>query len=411
MATADVNTIIAGQQAAATQFASQADGFLANLLLAANVAFGNPFNIDDLLPNAYNYASVPQVYVPIVTGGIRPDLSHLDLPTAPAAPIISAFTALVPIALPPDDLTTPTAVFSFAEGAYDRTLLDPWRAKMLSDLLNGTYGIDVNDEIALLNRTRDREVEIAQTRVETTTREFAARGFPLPPGELAIQIDRAYQDMQNKVSDANRDIYLDRSKRFVDARKFNITEVREMEHILIGFYNAVQERALNVSKATVEFSIAIFNALVSKYKARLEAAIAAGQIQLYRSQAEVAQMNAQVEVFRGLVLAYEANLRRIIDPARVQVEAYGVDVQANKVLNDGQVAVAGLQQKVIESTVQQNIQIDQVAVENAKAKLLATVEALKFRVGASQYASEKFFALLTGLESTVNTLAVQSAAT
>lgn len=407
MATADTATIIAGQQAAATLTLAQADGFLANLLNTTNVAFGNPFNIDDLIPAAYNYASVPQVYVPIVTGGTRPDLTHLDTVGAPQSPNL-AFTALTPIALPADDLTTPTSVFSFAEGVYDRTLLDPWRAKLLLDLTTGSYGIDTNDEIALLNRTRDREVEAALTRVEGASREFAARGFPLPPGELAIQMDRAYQDMQNKVADANRDIYVKRANQFVEARKFTITEVREMERILLQHYNSMQERAFNVSRATVEFSIAIFNALIAKYKARLDAAIATGQIQFERARAETEQMRGYVELYRGQVSAYEANLRRVLDTARVQVEAYGIDVQSNKVLNDGQVAVATLQAKVIEATVQQNIQISGVAIENAKSKLLATVEALKFRADSSKYAAEKFYALLTGIEGTINSLAAQT---
>lgn len=407
MVTVDVGTLINQQTAAVANTAGLADGFLANLLLTANVAFSDGFNIDNILPNGYNYASVPQVYVPIVAGGIRPDISNLPLVGAPDAPSID-FSTFVPIVLPTDDLTTPTAVFQFAEGTYDRTLLDPWRAKLLNDLVNGSYGIDTNDELSLLNRVRDREVELASTRIEAASRAMATRGFPLPPGELAIQIDRAYQDMQDKVSGTNREIYIKRADQFIDARKFTITEVREMEQILIAFYNAVQERALNVAKSTFEFSIALFNSLIARYRARIEAALGSANVQRYVLEAEAAKASAYVELFKGKIAAYEANLRRVIDTARVQVEAYGIDIQADRVLNDGQVAVASLQQEVLKSTVQQNIQISNVAVENAKAKLLATVEGLKFRAGASQYASEKFFSQLTAMVGTINTLAVQS---
>lgn len=206
----------------------------------------------------------------------------------------------------------------------------------------------------------------------------------------------------------NRDIYLNRAKQFVEARKFTITEVLEMERILLGHYNSMPERAFNVSRATVEFSIAIFNALIAKYKARLEAAVATGQIQFERARAESEQMRSYVELYRGQVSAYEANLRRVIDTAKVKVEAYGIDVQANKVLNDGQIAVASLQQKVIEATVQQNIQISSVTIENAKAKLLACVEALRFRADSSKFAAEKFYSQLTAMESSISTLAVQT---
>lgn len=410
MVTVDTGTLITNQTIAVDQTSALAAGFLGDLLLTANVFFADPFNIDRLIPTEYNYASVPQVYVPIVAGGIRPNVSNLDTIPAPEAPEIN-FSDFAPITLPADDLTAPTAVFAFAEGVYDRTLLDPWRAKLLNDLLNGGYDIDTDDELALLNRVRDREVEVASTRVDEVGRTMAARGFPLPPGELAVHIDRAWQDMQDKVSTANREIYIDRSKRFVENRRFTITEVREMEQILIAFHNSVQERAYNVARSTVEFSIAIFNALIGRYRARLEAAIGAANIQHYVLQAEAEKARAYVDIFRGKISAYEANLRRVLETAKIQVEAYGVDIQADRVLNDGQVAVATLQQEVLKATVQQNIQISNLAIENAKAKLLATVEALKFRAGASQYASNQFFAQLTAMVSTINTLAVQSTAT
>jgi len=411
MATIDVGTQYNNMQVVANNVLGQADGFLANLLLQSNVFFSDPFNIDALLPNSYNYASVPQVFIPITAAGIRPDLSHLApsgaLPTVPTF----SFTPLTAITLPVDDLLTPSNTFSYAEGAYDRTLLDPWRAKLLADLQNGGYGIDTNDEIALLNRTRDREVELAMTRTEQASRDMATRGFPLPPGELAIQIDRAWQDMQNKVSDTNREIYIDRAKRFVENRRFTITEIREMEAILIAFYNAVQERAINVSKLTVQLAIEVYNTILARYKARLEGAIAQSRVQFERGQLESEQARAYFEAFHWQIEAYLASLRTTIDIANAQVAAYGIDIQADRVLNDGQIAVASLQQEVLKSTVQQNIQIDTVAIETAKAKLLASVEGLKFRMEASQFASEKFFAYLTSLTSSINALAVQTQAT
>ena len=353
MATIDVGTQYNNMQVVANNVLGQADGFLANLLLQSNVFFGDPFNIDALLPNAYNYASVPQVFIPIVAGGIRPDLSHLSPSGVIPAPPTFQFQAPPSVVMPVDDLLTPTNSFSYAEGAYDRSLLDPWRAKLLSDLQNGGYGIDTNDEIALLNRTRDREVETMLTRFEEAGRAMASRGFPLPPGELAIQFDRAVQDMQNKVSDTNREIYIDRAKRFVDNRQFTIVQVKEMENILIGFYNAVQERAINVSKLTVQMAIEIYNTILARFKARLE----------------FANSNWDAQ--------YKLN--------QIQVE--------------------------LKSTVQQNIQIDMVAIETAKAKLLATSEALQFRLETSKFASEKFFAYLTTLVGSVQALGVQTQAT
>ena len=389
-------------QAQADEYAAAAQEYLNNLLAVTNVV------INTGLPVSYNYASVPTVQYPITAAGVRPSLtSSLTIPAPPDSPQIS-FSSLTSIDLPADDLLAPTATFAFAEAAYDSTLLDPLKAKLLYDLTYGGYGIEVSDEIALVNRARDREVELALTRIDDAGRSMAARGFPLPPGELSIHVDRAWQDMQNKVSGVSRDITLQRNKLYVENRQFTLREVKDVEQILIGFHNSVQERALNVAKFTAEFAITLYNALLAKYKLRFDAAKITSEVQLQQMQTEVARANAYLEAYRGQIAAYEANLRRIIDPAKLQVEVFRADIDLNRVVNDAYISKATLQQKVIEATVQQNIQISQVAVNNARVRLDAEIAALQVRAKGAEVALAKIYGLLTGVASSANTLAVQS---
>ena len=389
-------------QAQADEYAAAAQEYLNNLLAVTNVV------INTGLPVSYNYASVPTVQYPITAAGVRPSLtSSLTIPAPPDSPQIS-FSSLTSIDLPADDLLAPTATFAFAEAAYDSTLLDPLKAKLLYDLTYGGYGIEVSDEIALVNRARDREVEIALTRIDDAGRTMASRGFPLPPGELSIHVDKAWQDMQNKVSGVSRDITLQRNKLYVENRQFTLREVKDVEQILIGFHNSVQERALNVAKFTAEFAITLYNALLAKYKLRFDAAKITSEVQLQQMQTEVARANAYLEAYRGQIAAYEANLRRIIDPAKLQVEVFRADIDLNRVVNDAYISKATLQQKVIEATVQQNIQISQVAVNNARVRLDAEIAALQVRAKGAEVALAKIYGLLTGVASSANTLAVQS---
>lgn len=405
--TQTVDQMITTQQNAITATLLQADGYLQNLLAQANVLLIDPGNSLVSLPTSYDYASVPVVNFPVFTAP-RPTISAP--PTqVPASPDLNFF-ALQDFPMPADSLLVPTAAFSFAEQAYNTALTDPLRAKLLNDLQNGSYGIDPTDEIALLNRARDREVELASTRIEEAGRAMAARGFPLPPGELSIHIDRAYQEMQNKVSAVNREITLERSKRFVDARQFTIQEVRQTEAMLMNYWNSVQERSLNAARITVEMAITLFNATLAMYRARLEATKIGADKQFQISQAYMEQAKTRLENFRVQVAAFEANLRGVIEPARLLTELYRADVEAARMGTDGLVARASLQQKVLEATTQQNIQISHMTIENARVRLLGTVEQLKTRTAAAQFGSEKFFALLTSLESTINTLAVQTAA-
>jgi hypothetical protein len=401
---ATVAELIADQQATIAATLAQADAYLQSLVQQANVVLIEGTTI---LPEQYDYASVPQVDFPLV-GATRPNISGLVLAAPPEAPSVSV-SSIAPISLPTDDLVAPTGAFAFAEGVYASTLLDPLKAKLLDNLVNGGYGIEPTDEIALFNRARDREVEAMLSRVEDAGRAMAVRGFPLPPGELSIHADRAYQEMQDKVSSASRDITLQRGALFVENRKFTITEVRQLETVLLNYWNSVQERAYNVARATVEMSILVYNALLARYRARLEAAKITADVNIATAQVDEARARAAFEIFRSQVTAYEANLRRVLDPARLQVDIYRADADVARVVNDGTVARANLQQRVLEATIQQNIEISRMTIENARVRLLGVLESLKFRTGAAQYGSEKFFALLTSLESTINTLAVQTA--
>lgn len=594
-------TDLAAQQATVATFQAQAQGYLDTLLAITDVSFSDSYNIDSILPDSYNYASVPQVSFPLnstgftptvtvvsaapptpptasfstITDVVVPDLTAVSptlafptapsntLPTAPGAspsftspaiptaplvtlPTIPTLAALsLPTApsidlpvfaalAPDDDLVAPTTEFQFAEAAYESTLLDPLKAKLLADLTDGGYGIETADEIALFNRARDREVEAMMSRISDAGRAMAMRGFPLPPGELSVHVEQAYQEMQDKVSSASRDITLERSKLYVENRQFTIREVKDVEQMLLNFHNAVQERALNVARLTVEFSIAIFKALVERYNARLgayrteaevftsriraelakaeiyrteveavkvsselqrtqvetylaqlrgiETSVAIFRVQMdaakvqaeierikleaYRSeveaytarvQAKVAEFGmyraqiegetskvqafeAQVRAFTGQVSAaeiksriqlgklqseteqariqlltyqgqleqYKADVERQVASGKLQVDYYNAVIAETRLINDGRIAQAGMQQEAIKSTTQQNIQISEMTIADARAKLEATVAALKFKTEGTHYASEKFYAILTQLMGTINTLSVST---
>lgn len=381
---------------------SLASGYLNDLEAHANVQLVQG---SISFPTAQSY-SVPSINV-AQDYASRPTLTGLSLAAPPDAPTVS-FSSLAPIALPADDLLAPTSVFTFYEALYESTLLDPLKAVLLDNLLNGGYGIETADEVALFNRARDREVEAALTRIDEAGNAMAARGFPLPPGELSVHVDRAWQDMQNKVSSASRDITLERSKLFVENRQFTIQEVRQLENILTGFHNSIQERAFNVARVTGEFGITVYNALLARFKLRLEAAKTAADTNVQQANVDVAQAQARFEIFRSQVLAYEANLRRVLDPARLQVDLYRADIDSVRTFNDARIAEAELQAKVIDATVQQNLQSSNQTIESARVLLLGTIEQLKFRTEAAKFGSANFFAQLTSVLTTINSLSVET---
>lgn len=382
-----------------------ATGYLQQLQDAANVSIVTGTTE---LPESYNYATVPNVIVPTF-GAARPNLGSLSFPAAPSAPNV-AFDSISAIALPIDDVLAPTSMFAFAEQPYLSILLNPLQTKLLNDLLNGGYGIDTTDEIMLTNRARDREVEVALTRINEAGRSFAIRGFPLPPGQLQVSIDRALQDMQDKVSSVSRDIYIERAKLFVENRQFTMKEVRELEAVTMNYWNLLNERTLNVAKMTAEFGITVFNAILDRYKTRLSAAEIAANVNRLIVDVDVARARVASEIFTAQIAGYDASLRGLLEPARLQVDLYRADVDEARVLNDAYIAGASLQERVLDASVQQNIEISRMTIENARARILGVTSSLQFQTEAAKFGSNAYFAQLTALFNSIATLSVSTQA-
>src|ERR1051325_5286205 len=247
-------------------------------------------------PNQPSLDDVPLPTAPTLVFPSAPALSSLSFPETPSIQLPS-FTATAPV----DDLLAPSNTFNFAEVDYQSALLDAEKAKLLDNLVNGGYGIETADEQGLLQRERDRETEITLAAVDEVFRAGASRGFPLPPGELNVATQRAQQAMQDKLSTVSRDIAIRRGDLFVDNRKFTIEQVRALETTLLNYHNAVMERTLNAQKATIDAAIAVFDALVRRFNARLDA---------YKTQASVfeSQIRAaltQAEIYRAQISAVE----------------------------------------------------------------------------------------------------------
>ena len=438
-------------------------------VVGQSLSTGVPFSINAILPLSYSYPDLPSQPTDVTTDDIVPpdapdvdgladefegpdrvtELDRVEMPSeVPDAPDLPnednlAFSEIVPVefadldvvTLPEDSAINATDVYAFAEQEYTSTLLNPLKAKLLYDLTYGGYGIDTTDEVALFNRARDREVELAMTRIDDAGRSMASRGFPLPPGELSVYIDRAWQDMQNKVSGASRDITLERSKLFVENRQFTIREVKDLEQITMNYWNSVQERALNTAKATAEFAVAVYNAMLAKFKLRFEYATAQSAEQYQRIQAEAARARSELEFFRDKIAkydvelralvqpfqmkieayraesaAYEANVRSKYDPARVKVDLYRARVDENRADAERRGLKFDTSLKKYDVVTRYGVSQEQLAVQNAQIKLNAAIASLQFNIEAAKFGATNYFAQLTALETSANTLSVQTEA-
>lgn len=252
---------------------------------------------------------------------IAPTLSVISVPDAPNIQLPSFYAA-------PPELTfsPPENSFAWAEIEYESALLDEVKAKLLSDLINGGYGIEPDDELQLVDRAIEREATQALQAEAEITRQYATRGFVLPPGALAEALQLARHTAQRQANSLNRDITLKRADLYVDNRKFALQQSTQVEQLLLGYHGAMMERLLNAAKYTSEAAIQFFNTQVETARIQLEQ---------YKTEASVFEIllrakHEELEIYRAQLDA--ARLRGDLD--RLAVENYrallqGVETLAN----------------------------------------------------------------------------------
>lgn len=367
-------------------------------------------NADIAIP-AFATISLPKLNTPnaptlkdFTFTGVQPTINTpnaparpaLHLPTAPtftnvAMPTITDIVMPTLHAIAPvDSLSAPTALFAFSEVAYSSALLDSSKAKLLRDMTHGGYGIETNDEIALWNRAAERELRGAAIASDEVARTMASRGFSLPPGAMLAQLASTQQAATEKLSSVSRDIALKRADMYVENRKFTITEVRELEQILIGTHMSVMERALNASKATVEFGIALYNSRISKFNALMEGYKSNVSAYAEQVRAAVSQLEAQkvklevVQTEIGIQKSRAEIYNTQVEGQKAILEMYRTDISAMQ----GLVDVERLKLDGFRSSVEifsEQIRAGTLQLQGYEAQTrgnLAQVEVYKAQIGA-----------------------------
>ena len=227
---------------------------------------------------------------------------------------------------------------------------------------------------------RDREVEGALMEMETLRRAAAARGFPMPPGQMFIAEQIAHQNLQNKISSGNRDIGLKRADLYVENRRFAIEQSKGLEQILIGFHNSIQERALNAARATLDAAIQIYKAQLERFNARLEAyrmeaqvfesriRASLAQVEIYKTQMEGARLEVQTqEAQTNLYRAQLAGIEQVVAIYRVRMEAAGVQSSIERTrIESFRALIDAYQAQVQAKVAEMNMYEAQIRGETAK---------------------------------------------
>ncbi|MGL4233694.1 MAG: hypothetical protein ACRCWJ_20170 [Casimicrobium sp.] len=308
----------------------------------------------------------------------RPVLSVITVPNAPTL-AIPTLDALQPITIPEftfpelptfdrqapaNDLVAPSTLLIWAEPEYLSDNLDAIKARV-AVLLSGGTGLPLAVEAALFDRARGREDMLALKARQEAFDSFAARGFTMPPGMLAAQVNAAIEDNQLKVGAINRDILNQAAQWEIENLRFAVQQGIALESTLIAQFQNIAQRAFEAARYRVEAEVNLFNARValfnaeqnayqiaaSVYKTRLEGALAELDVFKAEIQAQqaIGQLNEQTvrvfiaknEALRSQIEVYKTSMegarvqselnRNEIEAYKADISAYAENIQAQKV--------------------------------------------------------------------------------
>lgn len=360
----------------------------------------------------------------------RPDIdTSVEMPTAPVITDPEMGT-LMPIELPPfefpllpdfnglppdvGNITVPNPALNWAEPQYHSEMLPDLLAKVKAMMAGGT-GLPAAVEDALFSRARERDSAETERAVQEAADTWAARGFSMPPGMLAKQVNVAREQGRLKAAALNRDILAEAAKWEIENIRFAVQQGMALEQLLANTFENCAKRMFEVAKFHAEAQINVFNAQISlfnaqsasfktladvyrtqldgalakltAYKTAVEAQQAIGQlnqqtVEVYKARLSAVQ--ASVEIFKALMQGAQVRAETIksqFDAYRADVQAYAEQIGAEKVKFDafesqvkGEQARAGVfeaQVRGYAATVQAIASKSDVKIKNGQLKIEA----------------------------------------
>lgn len=335
-----------------------------------SISTGVSLAIPDWSPSVVSI-NIPDTPTPVDTSGVpsRPDVdTAVELPATPALamPVLESldqitvptftFPALPTFsdAAPQFTDAAPSAVINWAEPQYASESLTEVQATIKRMMAGGT-GLKPEIEQQLFDRARAREDQTAAKAVAEAFDTFANKGFTMPPGALAAQVNAAREQAQLQANSLQRDVMIKVADIEQENLRFAVQQGLAAENLLINIFNNAAQRSFEMARFTVESQIQLFNSKVSLfnavtsayqtraqvYKIQIDAALA--QLDVYRIQLEgqkvvseinvqrVQAYNARVQALMAQVEVYKAQMegaRIRTDAIRTQIEAYRTDVEA-----------------------------------------------------------------------------------
>ncbi len=283
------------------------------------------FNPTSPLPN------IPQPPAPIDTSGapVRPTLNEVALPPEP--------DMTLPVPEPLDTITVPgiptITVPTFDVGQIPVFSTDPpdlalnWQsgtytplavtelAATIRAMLAGDYGMPKPVQDALWAASVDRARAAERQAVETALDDWAARGFEMPPGMLAGQVQAARDAATLAAQAASREVFTQAAQWQIENLRTAVAQGIALESMWSQHWNQIEQRTLEAARVMVELTKDQFNLVVTAFNTQV------ARVQMLR---EVFEASLRAELAKLEILKAEleaAQLRGTLNEQKVRIYA------------------------------------------------------------------------------------------
>jgi len=287
---------------------------------------------------------------------------RVDFPDQPTQPsLIDATLDPIPNQFP--DMVGPGDVAT-GDTVYVSNLMTALKAKILSDMSNGSTGIPDDVQTAMFQKNYERDLQEFQDEQDRIAASWGAGGFPMPNGGLMAAKDRASLEFTNKRLDVSRDIMIKAWETALNNMHFLIGQGVAIEGLMIKWAGDTAQRIFEASKAVIDSQIKSYEArvkgfsekariIIEKCKAKIEYNL--GIIRMYEASvnAFASKMNAEAQRINAVARGYEAETE--VFNAIVNFDVKKVDVDL----------------KVIEARIQQAVANAEILIKDKDVQLRA----------------------------------------
>jgi hypothetical protein len=285
---------------------------------------------------------------------------RVDYPTKPLEPtLIDATMAPLPTEFP--SWVDPNAIVT-GDTTYIDALLTALKSKLLTQLQEGSIGIEPAIEQAIFDRERERALLEYNDEIDRVSANWARGGFPLPNGGLRAAQNKVEMNFTNKRLDLSRDVAIKSFELALQNSHFVIQQIVAVENMLVHWAEAVATRVYEASKAAAELTI-------SSFRAKLDGVKEQALVIIEESKAKIEYNRGLIAIFTAQIEAFSSQMRA--ESERINAVARGDEAQVNvfRGIADFEIAVANLDLKVIEARISQAVANANILIKDKEVEM------------------------------------------